>query len=85
MDEQMTSSVLGAVLVGIGVLLWVPSVRLPFARYRDAMYRRIPWLQRIPGARALYADAGQRIVIRLVGSTLVVFGLLLLLDVVEMR
>jgi hypothetical protein len=49
------------------------------------MYRRIPWLQRIPGARALYGDAGQRIVIRLVGPTLVVFGLLLLLDVVEMR
>jgi hypothetical protein len=85
MGERLPAFILGALAAGVGVLLWFPAVRLPFAKYRDGMYRSMPWLQRIPGVRALYGDTGQRIVIRIVGAGFVLFGVLVMTGVLDMR
>jgi len=77
--------VLGVALVVTGVVLWIPATRLPFASFRDRMYRSLPWIQRVPGARSLYGDTGQKVVIRVIGLFLIVLGILLLFDLVEMR
>jgi hypothetical protein len=58
----------GIVAILIGVVLLAPFSSKPFRDFRDRTYRVMPWMERLPGARALYGDRGQQTVLRVVGG-----------------
>lgn len=77
--------VIGLWLASLGAIALLPATRRYAHRSRDRWYRRMPWLQRLPGARVLYSDASQNILATLVGLIFVVVGLLVIAGLVEFR
>lgn len=49
------------------------------------MYRVMPWLKRFPGARVLYGDRAQAIVLSVGGVMFLVIGLMMVFGVVDLR
>lgn len=75
----MSTILAGFVLIVVGILLQAPLARHFYRRvvrsYRGPAYRWMPWLDRVPGVRWFYSDAGQAIMFRVVGIAFIVLGI----------
>jgi hypothetical protein len=77
-----SSRIDGLLMIGLGAWAWLPATGRLGHRLRRSMFRRAPWLERLPGAGVIYGETSQDILRKLAGTVLIVVGALVTMGIV---